>query len=60
MDENRSVRDYKEEEVTEDPLFVLACGHVLPMSSMDGFMELHKAYTQDRQGKWHKPYQIKV
>ena len=60
MDENKAVRKYSEQEVTEDPLLVLACGHVLPMTSMDGYMELLSAYTTDKHGKWHKPCQMKV
>lgn len=60
MDGNKAVRKYSEQEVTEDPLLVLACGHVLPMTSMDGYMELRSAYTTDKHGKWHKPCQMKV
>lgn len=60
MDENRALRDYKEQEVTEDPLLVLTCGHVLPMSSLDGYMSLDAAYTKSNDGSWHRPAQIMV
>ncbi len=60
MDENRTLRDYDKGEVTEDPLIVLSCGHVLPMTSMDGYLELHRAYETDRQGNWKKPCQLEV
>ena len=60
MDENRTLRDFDKGEVTGDPLIVLACGHVLPMTSMDGYLELHKAYETDRQGNWMKPCQLEV
>ena len=43
MDENRALQSYEEAEVDEDPLVVLRCGHVLPMTSVDGYMELGKA-----------------
>ena len=60
MDENRTLRDYDKGEVTEGPLIVLSCGHVLPMTSMDGYLELHRAYETDRQGNWKKPCQLEV
>lgn len=60
MHENRTLRTYDKGEVTEDPLIVLACGHVLPMTSMDGHLELHKAYETDQQGNWMKPCQLEV
>ena len=60
MDENKALRKYSEQEVTEDPLLVLACSHVLRMTSMDGYMELPSAYTTDKHGKWSKPCQMKV
>ena len=60
MDENKPLRRYSEEEVSEDPLVVLTCGHVLPMSSMDGHLELHEAYAKNAQGTWTKPCQLGV
>ena len=60
MDENKPLRTYAEEEVSEDPLVVLGCGHVLPMSSMDGLLELHKAYAMDAAGNWRCPQQLMV
>ena len=60
MDENRSLRMYEEKDISEDPLVFLGCGHVLPMTSMDGHMELRKAYITDGQGKWHQPCELPV
>ena len=60
MDENKALRDFEDAEVAEDPLVILACGHVLPMTSMDGYLELHKAYETDRQGIWRRPCQLQV
>ncbi|KAL0023606.1 hypothetical protein WJX77_006297 [Trebouxia sp. C0004] len=60
MDENRTLRDYDKGEVTENPLIVLACGHVLPMTSMDGYLELHRAYAKDQQGNWTTPCQLEA
>ena len=50
MMENKPLRSYEEAEVSEDPLIMLGCGHVLPMSSTDGLVELEKAYSKDRRG----------
>lgn len=60
MDENKPLRTYAEKEVCEDPLMVLGCGHVLPMSSMDGLLELHKAYAMDAAGNWSHAQQLVV
>ena len=57
---DKAVRDYTEQEVTEDPLVVLTCGHVLPMSSMDAYMRLNEAYTTDKDGKWLRACQLMV
>ena len=60
MDENRALRSFEEAEVTEDPLVVLRCGHVLPMTSMDGYLELHHAYGMGGYGQWTSPLPLKV
>jgi hypothetical protein len=39
-------KDKTEESLNEDPLFVLGCGHVYCMSTLDGIFELHKAYER--------------
>ena len=60
MMENKPLRSYKEAEVSEDPLIILGCGHVLPMSSMDGLVELEKAYSKDRRGQWAHPLPLQA
>ena len=60
MDENKALRDFEDAEVADDPLVILACCHVLPMTSMDGHLELHKAYETDQQGIWRRPCQLQV
>lgn len=57
---DKAVCEYTQQEVTEDPLVVLTCGHVLPMSSMDAYMRLHEAYTTDKEGKWLQACQFVV
>ncbi len=60
MHSNKALREYEEEEVSADPLLVLECGHVLPMSSMDGFLELDKVYHKDSLGNWTQPCRLEV
>lgn len=60
MDENKPLRTYEEQEICKDPLVVLGCGHVLPMTSVDGYMDLRRAYTTDGQGKWQQPCHLPV
>lgn len=63
MDENKALRSFTEAEVSEDPLIVLDCGrhsHVLPMTSLDGHVELHKAYSMDSRGQWAQPLPLKA
>ena len=60
MDENKALRSFQEAEVTEDPLIVLRCGHVLPMTSMDGYLELQHAYGMHGYGQWANPLPLKV
>lgn len=38
--------DLTDEDVNEDPLIVLPCSHVFTASTLDGVMELHKAYEK--------------
>ena len=68
MLEDRPLRSYTDEELGEDPLVVLSCGHVFPMSSMDGHLELGAVYGQrtiSRPGNasariWTDPYHLQV
>lgn len=54
-DMQKPVRGYDEAALLADPLVVLSCGHVFPMSSMDGFIALEAAYAKDSKGNWTKP-----
>lgn len=60
MAENKYLSAFDEDEVSQDPLIILSCGHVLPMTSMDGYLELHKAYATDSLGEWKQPLQFGV
>ena len=42
---------YGDVDLDEDPVVVLPCGHLLTMQSMDGHMELAKAYTLTESGE---------
>ena len=59
-DSSRPLRQYSEQEVAADPLIILSCGHVLPMSSMDGFLDLERAYSKDKSGKWTQACLLQV
>ncbi|GAB4814482.1 hypothetical protein N2152v2_001528 [Parachlorella kessleri] len=68
--EEKPITQLSEEEVTEDPLVVLPCGHAFFMSAMDQHMELEwterslpgsdelekrGAYIKDNTGHWERP-----
>ena len=53
-DMQKPLREYDQAALLTDPLVVLTCGHVFPMSSMDGFIDLEAAYAKDSSGKWTK------
>lgn len=52
MDENKVLADFTAEEPREDPLLFLRCGHVFPMSTMDGTLELGNYYSRKGSGDW--------
>lgn len=45
----RTFTDLSEEEVSNDPLVILDCGHVFLMSTMDHHMEMGKYYEKLRE-----------
>ncbi|KAL3140347.1 hypothetical protein ABBQ38_004611 [Trebouxia sp. C0009 RCD-2024] len=57
-DMQKPLREYEEAALLTDPLVILTCGHVFPMSSMDGFTDLDAAYAKDSSGKWTKPRSV--
>ena len=44
----RKYGDLTDEELTEDPLIVLSCGHAFLTSTLDGHMGIKEFYEQDR------------
>ena len=38
-------------DLDEEPIIVLACGHLWTRASLDGVMELHKTYDVTEDGK---------
>lgn len=36
----------------ESPILVLSCGHFFTNETLDGYLELHKAYSMDNQGNY--------
>lgn len=55
---HKPLRGYDDAALLADPLVVLSCGHVLPMSSMDGFIGLEAAYAKDNMGRWTHPCSV--
>ena len=60
MDERKAVRDVSDEELLEDPLVFLPCGHAFPMSTMDGHLALGEHYARTASGAWAFPLDPKV
>jgi hypothetical protein len=58
MDETKKLAEFSEEELNEDPLLFLGCGHVFPMSTLDGLLDLSKSYTRDDTGAWDAPLEV--
>lgn len=52
MLERKTVRDISDEELSEDPLLFLSCGHAFPMSNLDGHLELVEHYARTSSGVW--------
>ena len=43
----RTYGELTDEDLTEDPLIVLSCGHAFLMSTLDGHMGIKEFYRQD-------------
>lgn len=43
---------YEDHDVNADPIVFLSCGHFYSMSTLDGIMELEKAYEKDCRGNF--------
>ena len=60
MLERKAVRAVSDEELSEDPLLFLSCGHAFPMSNLDGHLELGEHYTRTPSGDWSAALEPKV
>jgi hypothetical protein len=65
MHENKALQEYTNEEVETDPLVFLNCGHVYPMSTLDGLLQLDSSYIRADSpdapgGAWSAPRQLEV
>lgn len=60
MIEEKPLLDFSDAELSDDPLIFLACGHIFPVSSLDGTVELTKTYGQAHDGSWEKPLPMEV
>jgi len=49
--EFRTYGELTDEELNNDPLIVLKCGHAFLMSTLDGHMELNDFYSKDTFGR---------
>ncbi len=52
MDERKAVRECSDEELSEDPLLFLGCGHAFPLSTLDGTLALADHYSRGADGAW--------
>lgn len=65
MHENKALQEYTNEEVETDPLVFLNCGHVYPMSTLDGLLQLDSSYIRADSpdapgGAWSAPRQLEA
>ena len=48
-----NMTSYSDHDVDEDPVIFLPCGHFYATSTLDGHIEMHKAYEMDKSGVWN-------
>jgi hypothetical protein len=58
--EHKPLVEVTNQELAEAPLLFLACGHIFPRDSLDGLVELGKAYSADDAGRWLAPLPLQV
>lgn len=58
--EHKPLVEVTNQELAEAPLLFLACGHIFPRDSLDGLVELGKAYSADDAGRWLPPLPLQV
>lgn len=58
--EHKPLVEVTNQELAEVPLLFLACGHIFPRDSLDGLVELGKAYSADETGHWLAPLPLQV
>ena len=60
MADEKPLAEMNDDELDEDPLLFLSCGHTFPRSSVDGLTELEKCYGKTPAGAWEKPLPLEV
>lgn len=60
LDENKKLADFTAEDLSNDPLLFLHCGHVFPMSTLDGLLQLDSSFARDGSGAWSDPQELQV
>ena len=60
MADEKPLTELDQGDLDEDPLIFLSCGHIFPMSSVDGHTELDKCYSKSAAGTWEKPLPLEV
>ena len=60
MAEEKPLVELSDDELDDDPLLFLSCGHTFPRSSVDGLTELQNSYGQTPAGAWEKPLPLEV
>lgn len=58
LDENKVLAAFTAEELEEDPLLFLRCGHIFPTSTMDGSLELGSSYSCTASRDWQAPLEL--
>ena len=64
LNEHHQLRSFSQTDsdldIASDPLVFLQCGHVIQMSTMDGYMSLDEVYIRDEEGQWASACQLSV
>lgn len=60
LDENKKLANFTAEDLSDDPLLFLRCGHVFPMSTLDGLLQLDSSFARGVSGAWSSPQELQV
>ena len=58
--EMSSMVAYNEHCVDDDPIIVLPCGHFYAVSTLDGWLEIHRVYEMNGAGEFVEPKSLMV